>query len=147
MHHKGFIHRDIKPSNMMITVGCRVKLIDFDTAKVCFGKFANRALPSFYMRTAEELKDGEIAGTVSYMAPEILLYKDYGRSVDWWSFGVTAFELAIGKRPFGLKDSIPFDEQKKKVVRGNYEFPTGVTLSKQLKKLIGSCLQRQLSRV
>lgn len=68
---------------MMITVGCRVKLIDFDTAKVCFGKFANRALPSYYMRTMEEFNDGEIAGTISYMAPEMLLYKEYGRGVDW----------------------------------------------------------------
>ncbi|OQR74819.1 microtubule-associated serine/threonine-protein kinase 3-like, partial [Tropilaelaps mercedesae] len=146
MHYKGFLHRDIKPSNMMITVGCRVKLIDFDTAKVCFGKYTNRAIRSFYTRTPGEFSDGEIAGTVSYMAPEMLQYKEYGRSVDWWSFGVTAYELAVGKRPFFVNDSMDFDEQKKRVCRAQYQWPQGFFLSKTFKKLVRGCLQKQLSQ-
>ncbi|KAH9375142.1 hypothetical protein HPB48_018725 [Haemaphysalis longicornis] len=37
MHLRGFLHRDIKVSNMMISPGGRVKVIDFDTTKVCNG--------------------------------------------------------------------------------------------------------------
>ncbi|XP_049522628.1 uncharacterized protein LOC119449148 [Dermacentor silvarum] len=37
MHLRGFLHRDIKVSNMLILPGGRVKVIDFDTAKVCNG--------------------------------------------------------------------------------------------------------------
>lgn len=68
---------------MMIMVGCRVKLIDFDTAKVCIGKFTKRLLTTFFERTTDEFNDGEIAGTVSYMAPEMLKNERYGRAVDW----------------------------------------------------------------
>ncbi|XP_065289961.1 microtubule-associated serine/threonine-protein kinase 3-like isoform X3 [Dermacentor albipictus] len=37
MHLRGFLHRDIKVSNMLILPGGRVKVIDFDTTKVCNG--------------------------------------------------------------------------------------------------------------
>ncbi|XP_075528201.1 uncharacterized protein LOC142560182 isoform X2 [Dermacentor variabilis] len=37
MHLHGFLHRDIKVSNMLIMPGGRVKVIDFDTTKVCHG--------------------------------------------------------------------------------------------------------------
>ncbi|XP_075730421.1 uncharacterized protein LOC142772156 isoform X2 [Rhipicephalus microplus] len=37
MHLRGLLHRDIKVSNMMIIPGGRVKVIDFDTNKVCIG--------------------------------------------------------------------------------------------------------------
>lgn len=68
---------------MMIMVGCRVKLIDFDTAKVCIGKYAKRLLKTFFERTNNEFNDGELAGTISYMAPEMLNNVEYGRAVDW----------------------------------------------------------------
>ncbi|XP_037566417.1 microtubule-associated serine/threonine-protein kinase 3-like isoform X2 [Dermacentor silvarum] len=37
MHLRGFLHRDVKVSNMLILPGGRVKVIDFDTVKVCNG--------------------------------------------------------------------------------------------------------------
>ncbi|XP_075526832.1 uncharacterized protein LOC142558586 [Dermacentor variabilis] len=37
MHLRGLLHRDIKVSNMLIIPGGRVKVIDFDTNKVCIG--------------------------------------------------------------------------------------------------------------
>lgn len=47
-------------------------------------------------------KNGKkLIGTPDYIAPEII----QGRSltnptIDWWSFGVIAYELLIGCRPF-----------------------------------------------
>ena len=38
-----------------------------------------------------------IAGSMAYMAPEVLLRKGYFESVDWWSLGVVMFELLFGK--------------------------------------------------
>lgn len=42
------------------------------------------------------------AGSLIYMAPEILLKKRYTTEVDWWSLGVTMFELLFGKVNFYL---------------------------------------------
>lgn len=73
----------LQPANIMIMVGCRIKLIDFETAKVCIGKYSKRIMTTFFDRTTNEFDDGEIAGTVSYMAPEMLKSRDYGRAIDW----------------------------------------------------------------
>lgn len=37
------------------------------------------------------------AGTMAYMSPEMLGKQGYNYSVDWWSLGVTAYELLFGK--------------------------------------------------
>lgn len=39
LHVMGIIHRDIKANNCMISADGRVKLIDFDTAKICIGHY------------------------------------------------------------------------------------------------------------
>ncbi|XP_018496284.1 probable serine/threonine-protein kinase DDB_G0277449 [Galendromus occidentalis] len=145
LHYKGFVHRDVKPANMMIMVGCRVKLIDFDTAKVCIGKYAKRTLTTFFDRTASEFNDGEIAGTIYYMAPEMLKSLDYGRAVDWWSFGVTAYVLSMGKLPFSLKPSMSFDEQKSILCKMSHSWPKGLQISKHFKSLVKQCLQKESS--
>jgi serine/threonine protein kinase len=41
-----------------------------------------------------------VAGTMVYMAPEILLRIGYQSSIDYWSLGVIMFELLFGTRPF-----------------------------------------------
>jgi len=46
-----------------------------------------------------------VAGSMAYMAPEILTRKGYTYTVDWWSLGVCAFELIFGRRPFRGKST------------------------------------------
>nr|XP_050036100.1 microtubule-associated serine/threonine-protein kinase 3-like [Dermacentor andersoni] len=100
MHLRGFLHRDIKVSNMLILPGGRVKVIDFDTAKVCNGHFAKCFLRGYFRRTAFEFYDLESAGTIPYMAPEILKRRPYGRAADWWSAGIVMYKLTTGRVPF-----------------------------------------------
>jgi serine/threonine kinase 32 len=38
-----------------------------------------------------------VAGSMAYMAPEILAKKGYFSSIDWWSLGVMQYELIYGK--------------------------------------------------
>lgn len=83
LHYIGFIHRDVKPSNVLMNPECRLKLCDFDTAKVCIGVYGNRFHAGFARRTAREFKDGEVEGTLAYMAPEVIRRDFYGRAVDW----------------------------------------------------------------
>ncbi|XP_029846308.2 microtubule-associated serine/threonine-protein kinase 3-like [Ixodes scapularis] len=100
LHLKGFLHRDIKVSNMLMLPGGRVKLIDFDTNKVCLGHFTKRVMKGYFRRTPFEFRDGESAGTIPYMAPEILKRRPYGRACDWWSTGVVFYKLMTGRVPF-----------------------------------------------
>ena len=41
-----------------------------------------------------------LVGTVEYIAPELLTTDKYSCSVDYWSFGIIAFEVITGVRPF-----------------------------------------------
>ncbi|XP_064464063.1 microtubule-associated serine/threonine-protein kinase 2-like [Ornithodoros turicata] len=100
LHLRGFLHRDIKVSNMLIIPGGRVKVIDFDTTKICNAHFSKRPLRGYFRRTPFEFNDGESAGTIPYMAPEILKRRPYGRAVDWWSSGIVMYKLMTGRVPF-----------------------------------------------
>ncbi len=101
------IFRDVKPDNILLDEKGNAHLTDFNIA-VHFSE--RRALTS-------------IAGSMAYMAPEVLLKKGYTYTVDWWSLGVTGWELLFGKRPFRgktnsaltsciLKDTLRLPENK-----------------------------------
>jgi len=39
-------------------------------------------------------------GTSDYMAPEVMLSQGYGKSADYWAFGVFLYEMLTGYAPF-----------------------------------------------
>jgi cell division cycle 2-like protein len=86
MHERGIVHRDIKPENILVGEGGK-------TLKFCDLGLA--------MSLATEKTPYEDAGTVPYMAPEMLLGKtDYDARVDTWSLGCVMAEMLSGKRLF-----------------------------------------------
>ena len=46
-------------------------------------------------------------GTLEYMAPEMMMNREYGVAVDWFSYGMVLYEMLSGKNPF--KSSIPIE--------------------------------------
>lgn len=48
----------------------------------------------------EEMQPTEFAGTVEYMAPEVIKGHKYNQSVDYWSLGIVAYEMSVGCFPF-----------------------------------------------
>lgn len=50
-----------------------------------------------------------VSGTPGYMAPEVMLNRNHGFSVDYFALGVIACECMTGKRPYTGKN--------KKVIR------------------------------
>ncbi len=101
-HERGFIHRDLKSSNIVIGDDDRVKILDFGLAKRVSAGPDDATLP------LEAGAEGRVvAGTVAYMAPEILRGEPADTRSDVWAFGVVLYEMVVGSRPFS--GSTPFD--------------------------------------
>jgi serine/threonine protein kinase len=102
-HEKGFVHRDIKPSNLMLAevVGSDgnpqaiVKLLDLGLARV-FETTVEHDKPS-----SELTSDGQIMGTLDYMAPEQGTDShQVDIRTDIYSLGATLYKFLTGETPF-----------------------------------------------
>jgi hypothetical protein len=87
-HEAGMLHRDLKPANVMIDGRGRVRITDFGLAGL-----------------ADELaRDGRIAGTPAYMAPEQLTGGRVSARSDIYALGLVLYEVFTGKRVFAAKN-------------------------------------------
>lgn len=107
LHERSIVYRDLKPENVVVDAMGYLKLVDFGTAKVLKG------------RTFTTI------GTPHYMAPEVILGKGYGLSVDLWSLGIIAYEFVCGGVPFGEDEDDPFKIYEK-VLRQSLRWPSAI---------------------
>lgn len=104
LHKNNVVYRDLKPENILLQPNGYLKLTDFGFAKL--------------------LKDGRtntMCGTPDYISPEVIRRHHYGKSVDWWAFGVFIYELNKGKPPFQGKSHTSIYEKIKKC---DYKMPS-----------------------
>jgi len=86
-HRAGLIHRDVKPENVLIADDGRVKVADFGLAK---------AVSADTQHTAT---GGVLIGTVSYLAPELVVDGRSDARADVYAVGVLLYELLTGTKP------------------------------------------------
>ena len=92
-HARGLVHRDVKPSNVLLDTGARpdgsdhVYLADFGITK----------------RVSDETgvgEDGQLLGTIDYVAPEQIEGDEIDGRADVYSLGCVLYECLVGQPPF-----------------------------------------------
>jgi serine/threonine-protein kinase len=86
-HDAGLIHRDLKPENVLLAASGQVKVADFGLA---------RAVNATTSATATS---GALVGTVSYLAPELVLHHGADARSDVYACGVLLYEMLTGRKP------------------------------------------------
>lgn len=84
-HQSGLVHRDVKPANVLINTDGQAKLADFGLVR----------------RTSElELAGVPVAGTPTYMAPELFEGVPASHRSDLYAVGVMYYYLLSARLPF-----------------------------------------------
>lgn len=96
-HDRQIVHRDLKGANVVITHDGRVKVLDFGLAR----RLDQVTVDAVTRSQASVERDRSIAGTLPYMAPEVLTGETADYQSDIWALGVLLYEAATGKLPFG----------------------------------------------
>ncbi|MEH2439109.1 trifunctional serine/threonine-protein kinase/ATP-binding protein/sensor histidine kinase [Nostoc sp.] len=97
LYHERIIHKDIKPANILINSKTKqVKLIDFSIASL---------LPR---ETQTLINPNVLEGTLAYISPEQTgrMNRGIDYRTDFYSIGVTFYELLTGELPFVSNDAM-----------------------------------------
>lgn len=106
VHDTGYIHMDFKPENVLLSRNGAMRLIDFDLSI---------PKPELSVKTKAN------PGTPAYMAPEQLLRQPINHRVDIFAYGVSAYELLTGQKPFPGES--PDEILHKQLNRGDFINP------------------------
>jgi MAP/microtubule affinity-regulating kinase len=108
-HRLNVAHRDIKLENILLDESENVKVIDFGFSAVL----------------SAECRTRTFCGTPNYMAPEIIMRKDYQvQPVDIWALGVLLYAILIGSFPFKGNNN---SELFKSICKGDLPFPPSIS--------------------
>ncbi len=129
-HSRGIVHRDLKAANVVVgSDGC-AKLLDFGLA---------RRLPGGLTTVSgSTVEHGLLAGTLSHMAPEVLLGRDADARSDLWALGVLLYQMAAGHLPFS--GETPFATSQ--AILHDAAPPLPATVPLPLRMIVGGCLAK-----
>ncbi len=122
IHAQGVVHGDLKPDNILITAKTKqVKLIDFGLA------------------TLTKNQQKASAGTLTYMAPEVVAQGKRSKKSDLYALGLIIYQLLYkGQLPFALSTSaiLNFHHDNQLDLSGLSRHPWRDTLSTLLQSLL-----------
>jgi serine/threonine-protein kinase len=136
-HDHGVIHRDLKSANIVITPEGRTKILDFGLAW--------RYTPADFdeiskLTTREEGTNSDTAaGTLAYMAPEVLRGLLPDARSDIWALGVVLYEMLAGRLPFFARNNV---ELSTEILRES-PWPLRASIDTGLRGVVMRCLMKE----
>lgn len=138
-HAEGILHRDIKPSNILCkepgSADFTLKLIDFGIAKL-----------SEKTVTHTEYQGLTLAGTPSYMSPDIARGESYTEASEIYSLGCLLFELLTGHPPFTAEtalEAISLHANQKPPALADSQTALKEEEIEPIQKLLNRCLAKE----
>lgn len=108
-HQMQVVHRDVKPANILFDEHNNAFLGDFGLTKMMYGEPDEGA--------ADETGAGLVVGTPNFVAPEIVLGRDYDGRADQYSLAITVYNALIGTPPMlGKSPSATMVNQTRRVL-------------------------------
>ncbi|KAL7640727.1 UNVERIFIED_CONTAM: hypothetical protein RMT77_009002 [Armadillidium vulgare] len=130
LREKNISHFDLKPQNILIA-----------SRKLQILKIADFGLAQYI---TDDDKNSVLKGSPLYMAPEIVLKREYDARADIWSVGIILYECLFGKAPYSSKS---FEELISKIKANKpIEIPSNANISNECRDFLKGCLQRELSK-
>eukprot|EP01132_Coremiostelium_polycephalum_P006233 gene6233-7764_t len=130
VHSNGITHKNLKSNNILLAKGGKCKLSDFGVG--CKGNSTDSGLSLKF----------SLFGQPYWMAPELLMMKEYGAKVDVWGLGCVILELITGKPPYYDMDPM---EALLNIVNPQKQIDLPTTISKELKQFLQLCFKKDPS--
>jgi serine/threonine protein kinase len=128
LHDQNILYRDLKLENLVLDTQGYPQLVDFGFAKKI---------------NSNNFTSQTFCGTMSYMAPEIILHQPHDQRADLWSFGVIVYELFFGEIPFYHENP---REQGRRIINEPIEWPIDEKEEEKINPMVYDLIQNLLEK-